>query len=320
DQSPPMTVFHDNTLKNPNDLNHKGWTTMYIPARLADNKYIDPSYSAVFSAMSPARAKALRDGDWDAVEGSALHLLDKDRHCLAPFTSPRHWATYMALDWGTASPFAVLWFAVASEDSKAHLYNGKPVLVPRGTLIQTNEWYGWTGKENEGVRLPSNVVARRILEKEEALNIRRPEVRIADSSMWNRVDAASPAENMMEATSGRLMLTRCRKDRQSNFDEVNCRLAGNPRLNHDGRIEDTPMLYITANCVQTWRTLPSLLLDSQHPEMGPDGRGENHCYDSLSYMCASRPYAVTLKDRQLAEYNEIKRQRQVNMDHYATRQ
>jgi len=323
---PPMTIFYDDTLKDPSDPNDKGWSTVYIPARMSDNKYLDPGYASVFAAMSPDRARALREGDWDAVEGAALHLLDRSRHMIRRFEIPQHWTTFMSMDWGTSAPFSVGWYCVAGEDAliqndSKRVSEENPsgsVFIPQGAVIRFAELYGWTGRENEGVRKTSAEVAREIMEVESNLKIRTPEYRVADSAMWAQFDGPSPAERMMSATDGHIILSKSRKDRIANYDEICCRLAGNPFLKSDGKVEVQPMVFITENCIQAWRTLPSLLLDPMHPDKGPGDFGETHVYDEMAYALATRPYAVSKRDRDLEEWEETKRDRRKDVDHYAT--
>ena len=70
DPAPAEQYFYDHTMRDPNDPKDRGWVTMYIPARMSDNKYIDPSYASSFSALPEELARALREGDWDLVVGS----------------------------------------------------------------------------------------------------------------------------------------------------------------------------------------------------------------------------------------------------------
>src|SRR5690606_8007557 len=64
DPAPPETIFEDEAL---------GWPTIFIPARMDDNSHLDKGYEKQFAGLPPELAKALREGDWDAVVGQALH-------------------------------------------------------------------------------------------------------------------------------------------------------------------------------------------------------------------------------------------------------
>ena len=316
DPAPPETVFFDPDLRNAQDPSDKGWSTVFIPAKMNDNKYKDANYEASFGGLPPELAKAYRDGDWDAVVGKALHNLTKDRHQLRPFDPPKHWTRLMGLDWGTARPFSVGWYAVAEESVLKGKDGWPDRSIPEGALIRYNEWYGWNGKSNQGSRLDSQAVARKILHIEEE----RTEVidkRIADSSMWNKHDGPSIAERMMEVDP-RFSLSTVTKDRKQAYAEFIARLAGNAEFRKTGEESPEPMLFITANCIQWWRTVPSLTLDENDPEKGYDSSLEDHAADETAYMLMSRPYVTTEEDRWMEANREYIREIKGN-DPYQTR-
>lgn len=318
DSAPPETIFHDRDMRDPDDPDDPGWPSMFIPAKIADNKYIDKDYRASFGAIPPEMAKALREGDWDVVVGQALHNLSKQRHRIRQFVPPRHWTKFMSMDWGTARPFSVGWYTV-SEGAilKAHP-KWPEVSLPAGALIRYAEWYGWTGKANQGCRMDSKQVAKRIIHMERE----RGEVmdyRIGDSQMWSQHDGPAVAENMADVTDGRMTMRKAQKDRKHNYTEVISRLAGNPEYGETGVEETEPMLFITANCLQFWRTVPVLTADEHDPEKGPDTKLEDHVYDDVSYACRSRPFITTEQERYEEEFGEqIRQARKQVVDPYAT--
>lgn len=318
DTAPPETIFHDATMRNPKNPEDKGWTSIFIPAKMRDNKYTDPNYEASFGGLPPELAKALREGDWDAVVGQALHTLSRERHQLRTFRPPRHWTRFMSVDWGTAAPFSVGWYAVSDGALLAGRDGWCERFIPTGALVRYAEWYGWNGRPNKGCRLDSRSVARKIIEKEKE----REEVmdyRIGDSSMWARHDDRSVAENMTEATDGYFVMRKSEKDRKHNYAEILARLAGDPLYRETGELEEHPMFFATANCTHFWRTVPILVLDDLDPEKGPDTKQEDHVYDDVVYACRSRPYVTTERDRWEVKYGEEMREAmKSNVDPYAT--
>lgn len=274
DPAPPETLFFDKTTADP-EKGYPGMETIFIPAKMSDNRYLDEGYSGQFTALSPELARALRDGDWDAVIGQALHTLSRDRHMLRAFEIPKHWTRFMSMDWGSARPFSVGWYAV-SEGAILAARDGWPErYIPAGALVRYREHYGWNGRANNGCRLDSGTVARKIIEIEkEARDVM--DYRIGDNAMWAVTDGPCVEENMRNATEGRLVLRPSKKDRTVAYAEILSRLAGNPDFRETGE-EMLPMLYVTANCVHFWRTCPTLVLDSTDPEKGPDTDQEDHC-------------------------------------------
>lgn len=294
DPAPPETVFHDKLLRSPTNPDDPGWTSLYIPARMRDNAYIDAGYEASFSGLAPELARAYREGDWDAVVGAAIHNLAKDRHMLRSFVPPKHWTHFSCMDWGVARPFSVGWYAVSEGATlKAQDYWPERWL-PAGALIRYGEWYGWNGRPNQGLRIDSTAVARGVKERERERSDPPMDYRVADSECWAKHDGPSVIENMIQAEPT-LAFKPAQKDRKGNYWEVISRLAGSPTYREDGKEEVSPMLFATENCrVGFWRTIPSLLLDESEPDKGPATREqEDHCYDEVAYACRSRPFVYT---------------------------
>ena len=55
----------------------------------------------------------------------------------------------------------------AGADGIPAVINGVERHFPRGTLVRVNEWYGCTGKPNEGLKMTATNVAPGILERDE---------------------------------------------------------------------------------------------------------------------------------------------------------
>lgn len=280
-----------------------GMVRQFIPAMLADNPTLmknDPKYAKRLMGLgTPELVRAMLEGDWDIVAGAALEKLSRLKHEVRPFRIPGHWTKFTSMDWGTAKPFSVGWYAVVEGDTliKAKEEGERDVYLPDGALVRYREYYGWNGKADEGCRKESYEVAREILEIEQEAD-ETMDYRIGDNSMWAQTDGPSPQERMYTATDGRFVMRPSEKDRTMNYQEVRARIAGE---------DDRPMLYITTNCHQFWRTVPSLQLDQTNPEKGPDTKQEDHAYDDLSYACRSRPYTTNAVDRITAAYRKAKR-------------
>ncbi len=313
DPAPAETIFCDETTSIEED-GFAGMSTIFIPAKMSDNKYLDRNYAGQLNALPPELARALRDGDWDAVVGQALHNLSRDRHLLRPFSPPKHWTRFMVMDWGYAKPFSVGWYAVSDGVILAPQGKWPERYLPAGAVIRYDEYYGWNGSSNEGCRMDSGAVARKIL----LLEDERKDVmdyRIGDSQMWAQTDGPSITENMLLATDGRFVMRRSEKDRKANYGEIIARLAGNPEFRDDGKEEQHPMFFVTANCRHFWRTVPTLVLDKNDPEKGPETlKSEDHVYDDVAYALRSRPYVSTKEDRW---YRENEQYMQKSVDPYA---
>lgn len=229
--------------------------------------------------------------------GLAFEKLSRERHMVRNFKIPDHWTKFTVIDWGTAKPFAVCWFAVSDSDTIIKGKDGDDdKMIPANSLILYREFYGWNGQPNIGCRLESPDVAKRILEVEEEVG-EIIDFRIGDAAMWGQHDGMSVAERMYRATDGNYKMIQSRKGKEQNYQEFRTRLQG----------EDYPAFYALQGCKHFWRTIPSLQLDELHPEKGPDSNQEDHIWDCVAYACAARPYATTESDRIRTEIKESHR-------------
>jgi len=291
DPSPPMTKFVHQGYKRP---------SIFIPARMTDNRYIDVGYEHQFIGLPAEYAKALREGDWDAVVGQALPIT-RERHQVEPFLIPSHWTRFMSIDWGLAKPFAICWFAV----SDGLTAGGK--FIPKGAAVLYREWYGWNGQRNQGSRTPAVKVGSGVLSIE---NGERIDYRIADSSMWSAQDGPSPAEAMADGNNLVLQSTG-RKDRAALYANAIAYIQGDT---------DGPGFYAFSSCDHFWRTVPTLTMDQVNPEKGYDTDQEDHMADAVLYGLFSRPYQTSEFDRRVLADPDLKRamRKKRGRDPYAT--
>lgn len=295
DRSPPMFKFEHVDYKR---------TAIFIPAKMTDNRYIDKGYEFQFVGLPVEYARALKEGDWDAVVGQALPA-ERGRHMVEPFAIPQHWTKFMSIDWGLAKPFAVCWFCV----SDGVTLGGR--FLPKGAVILYREWYGWNGQRNQGSRMPAAQVGTKILEIEHGARD-RPDYRIADSSMWSSQDGPSPAEAMIYDNDMALQSTG-RKDRASLYSNAIAYLQGDA---------DGPRFFAFLSCEHFWRTVPALTMDLTNPEKGYDSDQEDHIADAVLYGLYSRPYITSEFDRRVQADPDlrkaIQRKRKRGGDPYAT--
>lgn len=267
-----------------------GMRRQYIPAKLDDNPSMtedDPTYESRLSGLgSRELVKALRDGDWNVIEGAFFDCWDTDRHTCEPFEIPKHWIRIRGGDWGSAKPFAILWAAVVSEDIRS--VDG--FTLPRGALVIYREWYGSPDDSNKGLKLTAEEVAigragefKGILQREDGDEIASA---VLDPAAFARDGGPSLAERMI--VKG-VMWSRADNKRISErgamggWDQVRNRLVG--------EAPNRPMVVIFNTCRNLIRTLPALQHDPNRPE-DVDTDGEDHAPDAFRYICMSRPWAA----------------------------
>jgi hypothetical protein len=88
------------------------------------------------------------------------------------------------------------WWA-ESDGSDVQLPDGTWRSTVRGDTYRIAEWYGWTGKPNQGLRMLANDIAAGIIEREIALGIHaRVNPGPADNSIWDTENGNSIAADM----------------------------------------------------------------------------------------------------------------------------
>lgn len=249
-----------------------GMLRVFIPAKLNDNQLLtrqDPHYiSRLKQSGSEQLVRAWLDGDWNVIEGAFFDCWSQDM-ILRPFEIPEHWATFLSFDWGSARPFSVGWWAVASED---YIHQGKR--IPRGALVRFREWYG-ASAPNVGLKMTAEAVSAGIQAKgTERLGVADPAIFAEDGgpSLAERMNPVfwKRADNKRVAGHGRI----------GGWDQMRARMVG-----EDGR----PMLYCFSTCVDSIRTIPILQHDANKAE-DLDTSAEDHAADEWRYACMSRPY------------------------------
>lgn len=274
---------------------------VFIPAKLRDNQMMlkaDPSYVLrLRQTGSEALVKAWLEGDWNGVDGTFFSEFDEKRHVISgPFHLPAHWTVFRALDWGSAAPFSVGWYAVS---------DGSLSEYARGALIKFQEWYGWNGKPNVGLKMPASSVAQGITRRDVGYKITYG---VADPSIFANNGGPSIAEMMIIEKAA---FIRGDNARQPGWEQMRKRLAA-----------EKPLLLFHESCENTIRTLPYLQHDEKNPE-DLDTDAEDHAADETRYAVMSRPLTRDLvvknhkldltNARSLPTINElIKRQKAID--------
>jgi hypothetical protein len=261
--------------KLPNGRQHR---YVFIPSKVENNRILlaaDPEYiSRLYLVGSQELVDAWLTGDWSAIEGAFFPEFSLARHVVAPRELPKHWTRFRAMDWGSAKPFSVGWYAVS---------DGELPQFPRGALVKYREWYGMReGHPNVGLKLTAEEVGDGIKEREKgesiAYGVLDPSAFAEDGgpSIASRMGVYfRAADNKRVATAGAM----------GGWDQLRSRLKGE---------DDKPMLYLFSTCTHTVRTLPMMQHDPVRAE-DMDSDGEDHAADETRYACMSRPYVTAGK-------------------------
>ncbi len=263
---------------NPFDGSKVTRDRVFIPGRITDHDLLGAAYIANLQMSgSPELVRAWLEGDWNVVAGAFFPEFSAERHVIAPFEVPEHWSRIRAMDWGSARPFSVGWYAVADGAD----VEGAPKIA-RGALVKYREWYGQRLEQhNVGLKLTAEEVAHGI----RALEDKDGKIAdaVLDPSAFSTDGGPSIAERMQraagvwfrEADNKRV----ARSGALGGWDQLRARLKGT---------SDGPLLAFFSTCVHSIRTIPALQHDALKPE-DVDTEAEDHAADETRYACMSRP-------------------------------
>ena len=263
DPAPALTIFRAKpTANQPNPP-----TRCYVPATASDNPSNDTGYMDHLNGLPEGLRRALRDGDWNVMEGMRFPQWNIAHHVIEPQDLPIPHVGYpraIGIDYGSSAPFAALWGAKLPDNLIVvyrELY--KPGLTPRqqAELIRDSE--------AEGERMPD-----------------RPISMVLDPSMWAKSvndplavakDGAPPPGSIAHAyyeVFGK-SIDKARNERVGGWALVDEQL----RVREDG----LPRLLVHSSCVNLIRTLPALPRDKKNPD-DVDTTAEDHAPDALRYL------------------------------------
>lgn len=237
----------------------EGGTRIFIPARLADNTFLqksDPGYARRLMNLPEREKRALLYGDWDIFEGQYFAEWDRKIHTCPPFALPAHWRRFVSVDYGL-DMLAALWIA----------------LEPGGRA--------WVYREVYKSGLIISDAARAIREGSGREKITAT---LAPPDLWNRRQETgrSAAEIFRECG---VSLVKTPNRREDGWLAVKEWLK--PVAAEDGGV--TARLRIFGNCVNLIRCLPALLADPKNPnDAAAEPHELTHAPDALRGFCAAR--------------------------------
>lgn len=248
-------------------LTERRYTWVFIPSKVADNKLLPKHYIDTLSMVGSAElVRAWLEGDWNAVEGSFFADVWLPDTIIDPFMIPSEWIRFRSMDWGSARPFSVGWYAIST---------GSLEQYEKGEIIKYREWYG-AAKANVGLKLTVEQVAEGIKERD---NFDHISYSVADPSIF--IESGGPSIGETFARLG-IMWRSADNRRKQGAQQMRSRISGRGGC---------PRLRFFKTCVDSIRTIPVLQHDRNHPE-DVDTDGEDHSYDETRYAMMSRPYIV----------------------------
>lgn len=264
-----------------------------------ENKYLSPKYVAELESMTDEnKRKAWLYGDWDIVAGGMFDdVWSKVEHVIPAFIIPHHWRIDRSFDWGSSKPFSVGWWA-ESDGSDVQLADGSWVSTVRGDLFRIAEWYGCTGKANQGLQMLASDIAKGIIEREIKMGLYgRVKPGPADNSIFDVQNGNSIAADMLKRVkigsqyyqgiewarsnkspgsrkAGWEKMRKYFRDAKKSFAVVNGNRYPVPR--------DNPGLFVFDNCKWFIAQIPVLPRDEDDMD-DVDTEAEDHIADEARY-------------------------------------
>lgn len=262
--------------------------------------HAQPDYLANLSesASSPAELQAWLYGSWDITAGGMFDdLWNADYHVVPniPFNRiPRGWSLDRSYDHGQSSPFSVGWWAES---------NGEPVEVEGrwygqipGDVFRVGEWYGWNGRENEGVRMTAEEIADGIMEREQDWGIQhRVRPGPADVKAFDPTNSAHSVEGDMRARGVKWVLAdKSPNSRVLGWQQVRKMLKGAIPDSRTG-LREAPGVFACERCSQYRRIMPNVPRSEKNMD-DVDTEAEDHLPDEVRYRLYRKRVATQTRD------------------------
>ncbi len=247
---------------NPDAPNHwintrliQGGEAKVYYSSAADNRYNPAEYRESLQSLTGVLKKRLADGLWVAAEGMYFTEWDEEQHICKAFEVPATWTRWLAVDYGFAEPWCVLWFARDPADkSRVYIY-----------------------RESYATGLRDEQQAEKIVEASKGERISIP---VGDPSMFNkRVEQRKPSIAWVYWSKG-VPLRPAFNDRIAGWQVVRRALAWDE--DHKPRLQ-----IMEGRAPNLVRTLPSMVHDPLDSEDLADKiksmKTEDHAVDALRY-------------------------------------
>lgn len=265
DPAPPFTVWSPPLEPG----QRRALTRVFIPARTDDNPHLNAEYDDYLAGLGdPVLVRALREGDWDILEGVRFTAFRRAVHVISPDTLPIPKGSGVVrgigVDYGLDAPFSAHWGAKLA-DNLVVIYRElyAPGLTPREQAEAIRDAERPDEVQGSLVALDPSTWAR------------NPDQ--ARRSMLN-ADPDAPPAGSIAGTYREVLGRRVVKAWNSRLDGA-ALWDDHLRVRKDG----LPRVLIYDTCVNLIRTLPALPRSLRDPE-DVDTNAEDHAYDSSRYL------------------------------------
>jgi phage terminase large subunit len=257
--------------------------TIFIPARVGDNRFNNPEYTKVLQNLTGWQKRAWFEGDWDIAAGQFFTTFRREAHVIDEFDDTRAREWFAALDYGFTH-YTVVLLGCTDTDGNIHVVDehAERLWLPERHAV--------------GVRamLSRHAVVESRLLRVEGLKTRPLQI----SDLKRFVAGADVFSKQSDGTTVAaqyaklgIRLTCANTDRVNGWAEILGKL-GEPESGIP------PKMFIHRRCGRLLDCLPTLQHDPNRPEdvlkvdADEDGVGGDDSADALRYLVASKPRTV----------------------------
>lgn len=263
--------------------------TVFVAARVTDNRWNNPEYRRVLENLTGWQRRAWLDGDWDIAAGQFFTTFRREVHVVADFDDTRAREWFCALDYGFAH-YTVVLLGCTDGDGNTFVVD----------------------EHAERLWLPQRHVA--------AIRAMLARHRVPVEGGWLRVEGEQPKTRALELTDLKRFVAGADVfSRQSDGTTIaaqyaklgiTLRAANTDRVNGwaevmqglgDVTANIRPTLFIHKRCGRLIETLPALQHDPNRPEdvlkvdADEEGVGGDDAADCLRYLVATKAREVRVR-------------------------
>lgn len=255
----------------------------FVPSLPTDNPHNANSYLEELKRLPEKLRKAYYEGNWDVFEGQYFAEWDRQRHVVVPFAIPPTWKRYRAYDYGFENPACCKWYAV-DHDGRVWVY--RELYYKKGHKTNADD------QAKDIVRLSGD---------------EHYEYSLCDPAIF------SPT-GMVDKSGGQTIAETFIRNGVTFMPASNRRIDGWSLMHQYLKWSDTqtPKILYFSTCVDSIRTIPTLIHDIIKPE-DLDTDGEDHAADVDRYFLLSLHERVTPKAKSPEEvkFNRLMQQTHV---------
>jgi phage terminase large subunit len=239
-------------------------STLFIPATVSDNRFINPEYKNVLERLSGWQKRAWLHGDWDIAAGQFFTTFRRDVHVVSDFDESRAVEWFAALDYGYTH-YTV--FLLGCKDGDGNLY-----------IVDEHAERFWLPERH-------SLAIRQMLHRHMLFPEKLRWIVAGTDCFSAQHDGTTIAQQY--AKFG-LKLRAANTDRVHGWAEM-LRLLGDP----DAGLK--PRLFIHQRCARLIECLPNLQHDPHRPEdilkvdVDEDGHGGDDTADAARYLVHYKP-------------------------------